>query len=185
MTELGVPDPPHVLPLMDFVRHLRAQGLSVPSVDPKDGGIFARALFLQVTPGPKAVGTQFISQDNPNRTAHNMRLTLGEAGFLRSDVVLWNVVPYCVSTIDRNQNPTGAQIIEAIPYTQAFVDELKSLRVVVYCGRLAQRAQKYLRFPAGVHQLMTFHLGSQSFNHPRCRKDIQATFKRAYDLVMH
>jgi uracil-DNA glycosylase len=129
MTELGVLDPPHVLPLMDFVRHLRAQGLSVPSVDPKDGGIFARALFLQVTPGPKAVGTQFVSQDNPDWTARNMKRTLGEAGFLRSDVVLWNVVPYCISTIDRNKNPTVAQIIEAIPYTQAFIDELKSLSV--------------------------------------------------------
>jgi len=185
MTELGVLDPPHVLPLMDFVRHLRAQGLSVPSVDPKDGGIFARALFPQVTPGPKAVGTQFVSQDNPDWTARNMKRTLGEAGFLRSDVVLWNVVPYCIGTIDRNKNPTVAQIIEAIPYTQAFIDELKSLRVVVYCGLDAQKAQKYLRFPAGVHQLLTYHLSPKSFNHSRLSKDIQATFKRAYDLVMH
>jgi hypothetical protein len=114
-----------------------------------------------------------------------MKRTLGEAGFLRSDVVLWNVVPYCVSTIDRNRNATVSQIIEAIPYTQAFVDELKGLRVVVYCGRQAQRAQKSLRFPTGVHQLMTFHLSPEAFNHPRCRKDIQAKFKRAYVLVTH
>jgi hypothetical protein len=185
MTKLGVLDLPHVLPLMNFVRHLRAQGLSVPSVDPKDGGIFARALFLLESPGPKAVGTQFISQDNPDWSARNMKRTLGEAGFLRSDVVLWNVVPYCVSTIDRNRNATVAQIIEAIPYTQAFVDELKSVRVVVYCGRRAQRAQTYLRFTTGVHQLMTFHPGPQAFNQPRCRKDMQAMFKRAFDLVMH
>jgi hypothetical protein len=74
----------HVLPLMDFVRHLQARGLSVPSVDPEDGGIFARALFLQETPGPKAVGTYVMSQDNPDGTARNMKRTLGEAGFLRS-----------------------------------------------------------------------------------------------------
>jgi hypothetical protein len=174
----------HVLPLMDFVRRLRAQGLSMPSVDPKDGGIFAKALFLQETPGPKAVGTQFVSQDNPDPTARNMKRTLCETGFLRSDVVLWNVVPYYVSTIDQNRNPTVAQIKNAIGYTQAFVDELKNLRVVVYCGRNAQRAEKYLRFPVGVHQLKTFHLAARSYSHLRCRNDIQATFKQAYDLAM-
>jgi hypothetical protein len=94
-----------------------------------------------------------------------------------------NVVPYYISTIKQNQTPTGAQIKQAIPYTQAFVDELKSLKVVVYCGLDAQKQRKYLRFPAGVHQLETFHLAGQSYNHKH--KEIQATFKQAYDLVMH
>jgi hypothetical protein len=176
-------DPPHVLPLMDFVRQLRAQGLDVPSVDPEDGGVFAKVLFLQLTAGPKAVGTYVISQNNPDPTAHNMKRTLAETGFLRSDVVLWNVVPYCVSTIDRNQTPTSVQIKQAIPYTQAFVDELKRLKVVVYCGLDARKQRKYLRFPAGVHQLETFHLAGQSYNHKH--KEIQETFKQAYDLIMH
>ncbi len=105
-----------------------------------------------MTAGPIAVGTGIISQDNDDPTAHNMTHTLAETGFLRSDVVLWNVVPYCDSTIDRNRNPTVAQIKEAIPYTQVFIDELKSLKVAVYCGLHAHKAQKYLRFPAGVHQ---------------------------------
>lgn len=186
MTELGVLDPPHVLPLMDFVRRLRAQGLSMPSVDPKGGGIFAKVLFLQDTAGPKAVGTGVITQDNPDPTARNMKRTLDEAGFLRSDVVLWNVVPHYVSTLDQNRNGTPAQIRAAIPYTQAFIDELKSLKVVVFCGRNAQRARKHhLRFSAGVHQLETFHLADRSYSHLDQREDIQATFKRAYDLVMH
>jgi len=112
-----------------------------------------------------------------------MKRTLDEAGFLRSDVVLWNVVPYCVSTIDRNRNGTPAQIRAALPYTQAFLDELKSLRVVVYCGRNAERAQKHLRFSAGVQQMVTFHLADRSYSHLDQREHIQATFKRAYDLV--
>ncbi len=182
MTVLGVLDPPHVLPLMDFVRRIRAQGRSMPSVDPKDGGILAKVLFLQMTAGPIAVGTGIISQDNDDPTAHNMTRTLAETGFLRSDVVLWNVVPYYVSTIDRNQTPTGAQIKQAAPYTQAFVDELKSLKIVVYCGLDAQKQRKYLRFPAGVHQFETNHLAGQSYNHKH--REIQATFKQAYDLVM-
>jgi hypothetical protein len=176
--------PPHVLPLMDFVRRLRAQGLSMPSVDPKGGGIFAKVLFLQDTAGPNAVGTGVITQDNPDPTARNMKRTLDEAGFLRSDVVLWNVVPHYVSTLDQNRNGTPAQIRAAIPYTQAFIDELKSLKVVVFCGRNAQQARKHhLRFSAGVHQLETFHLADRSYSHLDQREDIQATFKRAYDLL--
>jgi len=138
-----------------------------------------------MTAGPIAVGTGIISQDNDDPTAHNMTHTLAETGFLRSDVVLWNVVPYCDSTIDRNRNPTVAQIKEAIPYTQVFIDELKSLKVAVYCGLHAHKAQKYLRFPAGVHQLETNHLADRSYGHLRLRTHIQATFKQAYDLVMH
>jgi hypothetical protein len=181
---MGTSEPPHVRPLMDFIRYLRAQGLAVPSVDPKDGGIFAKALFLLESPGPKAVGTQFISQDNPDWSARNMKRTLAESGFHRSDVVLWNVVPYCVSTIDRNRNATAAQITQAVPYTQAFIDKLENLRAVVYCGRRAQIAQRHLKLPSSVYELITFHPGPQAFNQPRCRDDIRTTFKKAYELIL-
>jgi len=138
-----------------------------------------------MTAGPIAVGTGIISQDNDDPTAHNMTHTLAETGFLRSDVVLWNVVPYYVSTIDESRTPTRTQIREAAPYTQEFVDELKSLKVVVYCGLDARKQRKYLRFPAGVHQLETNHLADRSYGHLRLRTHIQATFKQAYDLVMY
>jgi hypothetical protein len=120
MTELGILDPPHVLPLMDFVRRLRAQGLPMPSVDPNDGGIFAKVLFLQMTAGPIAVGTGIISQDNNDPTAHNMKRTLGETGFLRSNVVLWK----CRSVLhqhnqaesdsDRCPNKTGNSLYPSV-----------------------------------------------------------------------
>jgi uracil-DNA glycosylase len=82
----------HVLPLMNVVRDLRAQGLIVPNVDPNDGGMNARVLVLLETPGPKAVASGFVSRDNPDPTARNLGLVLDEAGLLRSDVVIWNVV---------------------------------------------------------------------------------------------
>jgi hypothetical protein len=174
-----------VLPLMNVVRKIKAQGHSMPSVDPKGGGIYAKVLFLQDTAGPEAVESQVITQDNPDPTARNMTRTLTEAGFQRSDVLLWNVVPYYVSTRDQNRNGTPAQIRAAIPDTQAFVDELKSLKVVVYCGRNAQRARPHLKFPKGVHQLDTFHLANRSYSHDDQRENIRATFKQAYDLITH
>jgi hypothetical protein len=73
----------HVLPLMNIVRRLRAQGRRTPDVDPNGGGISAKVLFLLTTAGPEAVKTGIISPDNPDPTARNMRLTLSEAGFVR------------------------------------------------------------------------------------------------------
>lgn len=115
---------PHVRPLMKLVERMRAQGLSVPNLDPSDGGTRARALFLSETSGPRAVGTGYVSQDNPDPSARNKKAALNKAGFSRDHVLLWNVVPFCVSTIDRNANVTAGQIREAVPYTQALVDLL-------------------------------------------------------------
>jgi uracil-DNA glycosylase len=170
---------PHVAPLMDVVRDLRARGLVVPNVDPTDGGIDARILVLLETPGPRAVESGFVSRDNPDPSAKNIGKVLDAAGFARSDILLWNVVPYCVST----KTPTAAHIREAIPASQAFIDRLQKLVAVVFCGRSAQRAQKSLRLPPGVVAFCTFHPGAQAFNNPRCRADINETFQIARRLL--
>jgi hypothetical protein len=167
---------PHVRPLMDVVRNLRAGGLVVPNVDPNDGGVDARILVLLETPGPRAVESGFVSRDNPDPSAKNIGKTLDAAGFARSDVLLWNVVPYCVSIV------TAAHIREAIPASQAFIERMQKLIAVVFCGRSAQRAQKSLRLPPGVVAFCTFHPGAQAFNNPRCRADINETFQMARRL---
>jgi uracil-DNA glycosylase len=86
---------PHVLPLMNVVRDLRARGLDVPNVDPNDGGVNARCLILLETPGPKSVASRFVSRDNPDPSARNLASALDAASLARSDVLLWNVVPRC------------------------------------------------------------------------------------------
>jgi hypothetical protein len=172
-------DEPHIYPLMELVRELRAQGREVPNVNPNDGGTNAKALFLLETPGPRAVGTGFVSRENPDQSAENMRRLLDSAGFQRADVVLWNVVPYCISSADRNRNASIAQIREAVPETQRFLDRLPHLRVVTFCGRKAQRAKRLLKIPEGVTSLETFHPGARSFNQQRCRIDMYKTFEEA------
>ena len=47
-------------------------GKAVPDVDPLDGGVNARLLILLETPGPRVLGTGFVSRDNPDGTAANM-----------------------------------------------------------------------------------------------------------------
>ena len=164
-------------PLMDLVRALRLRGHNVPNFDPNDGGVNAQALFLFETPGPRAVGSGFVSRDNPDPTARNFGKALDMAGFLRSEVVLWNVVPYCVSTVDQNKNVTRTQIRNAITDTQDFVNCLPKLAAVVFCGRSAQHARKFLHFSDEVKLFCTFHTGAQSYNRIQYRDHIHETFK--------
>ena len=58
-------DAPHVAPLTVHVRWLRALGYQVPDFDPLDGGCEAKAVFLLESLRSRAVGTRFISRDNP------------------------------------------------------------------------------------------------------------------------
>jgi hypothetical protein len=177
-------DEPHVVPLTRFVAGLRARGLSVPNVDPDDGGVDARALFLLESPGPKAVNSGFVSRTNPDPSARNMGLALDAAGFDRKEVVIWNVVPQCISTIDENRNASPREIAAAAPDTQAFIDLLPNLRVVVFCGRKAQQARPGLRFRPGIAVRETFHPGAQSWNHSSRREHLLATFAEAARLVL-
>jgi uracil-DNA glycosylase len=174
---------PHIAPLMDLVYSLRAGGFPTPNVDPNDGGVNARALFLLESPGLRAVGTGYISQDNPDDSAANMRQALRAAGFNRSDVVLWNVVPYSVSTSHQNRNASARQITLALPETQAFLDRLSVVKAVVFCGRKAWLAKPGLQLPANTSAFLTSHPGAQAYNHERHRVDIDQTFKAAYDLI--
>jgi hypothetical protein len=76
-----------------------------------------------------------------------------------------------------------AQIREAIPDCQAFVDRLPALKVVIFCGRSARLALPLLRLPPQVRSLTTFHPGAQSYNHQKNRDDIHATFAEARRLI--
>jgi uracil-DNA glycosylase len=149
---------PHIHPLMTLVDGLRARGLNVPNFDPNDGGINAKALFLLESPGPRAVVSGYVSRDNPDPSARNLGKALDYAGFKRSDVTIWNVVPYCVSSIDQNRNASTQQIIASAPDTQAFINLMPQLRVIVFCGRRAAKAKPQLRLspfaksPTPVHK---------------------------------
>lgn len=174
---------PHIRPLMRLIQGMRTRGLRVPHVDPNDGGIDAQVLILLESPGPKAVASDFISQDNPDPSARNMNLALSQAGLTRKDVLLWNVVPYCVSTADKNRNATTSDIRAAIADTQAWIEALPSLQVIVFCGRKAQRAISHLKLPPGIKVLATFHTGAMAFNRPAYREHLLRTFRSAADII--
>lgn len=113
---------PHMVPLIDLIGSWRSDGYDVANPDPNDGGVLAKALFLLESPGPKAVGTRFFSCDNPDPSARNMKRSLELAGLARSEVVLWNVVPYCVASSTQNKNAPSNDIVSSAPLTQYFIN---------------------------------------------------------------
>jgi hypothetical protein len=113
----------------------------VPDADPLDGGINARLLILLETPGPKVLGTGFVSRDNPDGTAANLFRFLAQAGIARSDTVIWNIVPWLIQTAgERNRNPTRAEAAEGLCHLPDFLDLLPRLELAVVAGRKAEAA---------------------------------------------
>lgn len=135
----------HVLPLTTFVADLRRRRGVVPDVDPLDGGIEARLLLLLETPGPGSAQLRFVSRDNPTGTAANIRRFCETAGIARTDMVLWNTVPWVIHAPGaRNRPPRRGEIVEGLAELPAFLALLPCLRVAVLAGRVAAEARPFL-----------------------------------------
>ena len=146
-------DAPHVAPLVAYGALLAERlGKAVPDVDPLDGGVNARLLILLETPGPKVLGTGFVSRDNPDGTAANMFRFLTQAGIARSDTVIWNIVPWLIQTVgERNRNPTRAEVAEGLRHLPDFLDLLPRLELAdgrVLAGQISSRADGAVTLPS-------------------------------------
>ncbi len=171
--------------LAEFVKQVRRErvGAQIPGFDPRDGGIHARALFLLEAPGPKAVSTGFISRDNPDPSARNMRALLHEAGLRREDTVLWNVVPWYVGIPGKIRPISKEDLKQARPYRSKLLELLKALTVVVLVGRKAQAIEEELQGRFFVLR-KTFHPSNQVRNRwPKKYATIKATFSEVAKLI--
>jgi len=188
MAMLTLPD---VKPLIDYLQEVKSvvnagrhQEFDMPCFDPCDGGINARALFLLEAPGPKAVGSTFISRNNPDPTARNMCELMQQAGIPRKDTLLWNVVPWYVGENGRIRAVTKTDIAEALPHLKRLIDLLPNLEVIVLIGGQAQLAARQLRFPAHVQVVKTYHMSQWVFNvWPEKKQQTQANFVRVAQIL--
>ena len=133
--------------LTAFVESVRrdAGETAVPYVDPLDGGIGAECLFLLEAPGPQAVGSGFVSRNNPDESAKNwFELNLA-AGIDRRRTITWNIVPWYIGLDGRIRPATSADIERGLPYLHRLLALLPSLRVVVLVGKKAGRARPSIR----------------------------------------
>jgi uracil-DNA glycosylase len=180
-------DAPHIAPLVAYRREVMqevGEQKAMPQFDPCDGGVDARALFLLEAPGPKAVGSTFISRNNPDPTARNMCLLMQQAGIPRAETLLWNIVPWYVGDETRIRAVTNTDIREAMPHFQKLLQLLPRLEAIVLVGQKAQSAAMEIRKLTPVPFFYAPHMSARVFNvWPEKQAEAETVFRRAAQLL--
>lgn len=143
----GLLELPHIAPLIEYSNSVMARvgsGYEVPFFDPCDGGTNAQALFLLEAPGRKAMGSRFISRNNPDPSAKMMFMTLARAGIPRQTTLLWNVVPWYVGNHTAIRAVTPDDIAASLSFLKELIDLLPNLKAVVLVGKKAQRVELHV-----------------------------------------
>jgi uracil-DNA glycosylase len=134
---------PHVRPLTNFREALLEQlpaDAFVPNFDPLDAGVHAEVLLLLETPGRVPRETRFTSLDNPSVTSKNLRALVREAELQRSNLLMWNLVPWDIGFETRIQATNKSHHVIGVPALLQLVELLSSLRSIVFFGGKAQKA---------------------------------------------
>jgi hypothetical protein len=113
-------------------------------MDPLDGGVNARILFLFEKPGPmtdasdlsRNSGSGFISRDNDDRTAEATFQFMREARIPRRETLIWNVIPWW----NGMRKISSTEMNEGLHATGALIQLLDNLRVIVLVGKKAGKA---------------------------------------------
>lgn len=152
---------------------------------PHDGGADAECLFLLEAPGAKAVGSDFISRNNPDVTASNFFAVNQEAGLDRKRTVTWNAVPWYIGNGKRIRAATSRDLREAEVHLPELFAALPRLKVVVLVGRKAQRLRdKIERLAPDLAILASPHPSPLSFNgRPERRLEILACLARVKEII--
>jgi uracil-DNA glycosylase len=156
------------------VERIRAEqgGAKVPGFDPSNGNEDARYLFLLEAPGPKAVARDMISFDNPDQTAKNLRLQLERAGIQRSDIALWNVIPWYLGNEQgtKIRGAMSSDVKQGLVYLEAIIDSMPRLEFIVLVGGAARQAHIHLSQRARVRILSCHHPS------PKVQNTVQGAF---------
>lgn len=132
-----------------YLAGLRRRHGTVPGFDPSGARTEARLLILLETPGRGMDSSVTVTLDAPTGTARNLSRWLAGAGIDRTDVLLWNVVPWLIHAPGaRTRAPGGAEIEAGIAELPGLLARLPALLAVVLAGRAAARASDAVR--AGV-----------------------------------
>jgi uracil-DNA glycosylase len=171
----------HIAPLIDYARKTATKlgsGHEIPHFDPCDGGINAQILILLEAPGRKAVGSNFISRNNPDPSARNICDLLSEAEIPRSATLLWNIVPWYVGTQSKIRAVRNSDIEVAMPFVRELISLLPHLKAIVLVGRKAQSAKLRLAPLTTGRFFECPHPSLQALNrNPRHRRDIAKCFE--------
>jgi uracil-DNA glycosylase len=109
-------------------------------------------------------------------------MLLAESGLLRSQVLLWNIVPWFLA----GTKPSAPAIRAGAEHLERLLPLLTNLKVVVLMGSRAQSGWKWVRSETQgrFRVLSTYHPGGQSLNpQPERRAHILHTFQAALRIA--
>ncbi len=172
---------PHMEPLTAFVRQIRQERPSedrIPDFDPDDGGVNAKVLFVLEAPGPKAIATGFVSRDNPDLTARNLKIYMTEAGISRRQSLIWNIVPWYIGAGNTIRAASAADIRAGSVFLGRLFGLLPHLKVIVLVGRKAQAAFEKGRMTTPLPVYRSAHPSPQWVHrHPDNSEKIRQVFR--------
>ena len=173
---------PYMEPLTAFVRQIRQERPSeeyIPDFDPDDGGTEAEVLFILEAPGPRAKESGFVSRDNPDQTAGNLKTYLEEAGVSRKQSLIWNIVPWYLGDGKTIQAAASADIQAGSVYLERLLALLPRLKAVVLVGRKAQSAFKEGGLTTALPLYKPYHPSPVFVHrHPENREKIVEAFRK-------
>ena len=177
---------PFMEPLTTFVEQVReAREEAVPYPDPHDGGTGAQVLLLLEAPGRRAVTSGFVSMDNPDGTARNLRGILEEVGLERKTLIIWNIIPWYIGTDKKIRAATRRDVQAGLEQLGDFLNLLPDLSAVVMMGRKAQQARAFFETThPDLRLLETFHPSNQALTFDKSRRPhIAQTLHKAKALL--
>lgn len=172
---------PHIAPLVAYAQQMTMRmgtGYEIPNFDPCDGGTNAAALLLLAAPGRKAVGSGYVSRNNPDPSAKTMCTLLAAAGLPRGATLLWNVVPWYVGGDSTIRPVTRSDLATALPFTSELIALLPRLKAVVLLGRKAQAAKAHIARLTNARVFESHHPSQRVMNRwPERRAEMLDTFR--------
>jgi len=132
--------------LVERIRSEQKLTREVPGFDPLNGNENARFLFVLEAPGPKSIASGVISFDNPDQTAKNLRMQLECAGVQRSDIALWNVVPWYLGNTEQTKirGARSSDVKQGLAYLAVVAAAMRRLEFIVLVGGAARQAHIHL-----------------------------------------
>lgn len=181
---------PHIRPLTSFLTEIKRSqdpSFDIPSFDPCDGGVNARILVLLEAPGPKAVGSTFVSRNNPDKTAENLNMLFKDSGIDREDTIIWNVIPWYIGDKNKIRSANKTDISKAKLYLEQLLRLLKNLDVVILMGKHAQTVELEIKsLTHNVLILKSSHPSPRNFNfRPEKRLEALCTFREALSHIQY
>ncbi|MFC4640041.1 hypothetical protein [Deinococcus hohokamensis] len=156
---------PHMQALLTYREELINRTHKViPCFDPEDGGTRAELLLLMShvggDPGSSKGGSSFISMENEDQTASNLRRVVTGMGLNRENLLIWNVVPWQ----DGDPKKEADQGAVHLPRLVQLLPDLRGIAVLTKEGAVVRAVRDELAHGRRLEWVFTSSPAPRAFN---------------------